>query len=124
MEPVQDKRRYDSTLDQLEAERFGRPKLIASLERIVDYVTTDESGGAHALAQLLMSCYDGREYPFDITELCRLDDDYHEDALNVIRLRTHFNEEPHVFFVERNRLFEQIASDHGIQPISRTEAHD
>ena len=60
----------------------------------------------------------------DITELCRLDDDYFDDALNVIRLRTRFNEEPHVFFAERNRLFEQIAREHGIQPISSTEAHD
>lgn len=80
----EEQRRVSSTLDQVEAERFGNPELIASLERVVDYVATNRTGGSSALALLLLNCYDGSEYLFDITELCRLDDDYFEDALNVM----------------------------------------
>ena len=111
----EEQRRVSSTLDQVEAERFGNPKLIASLERVVDYVATNRTGGSSALASLLLNCYDGSEYSFDITELCRLDDDYFADALNVIRLRTRYNREPHDFFVERGELFNQIADDFGIR---------
>lgn len=104
-----------STLDQVEAERFGNPELVTSLERVVDYVATNRTGGSSALASLLLNCYDGSEYSFDITELCRLDDDYFADAHNVIRLRTRHNREPHDFFDERGDLFNQIADDFGIR---------
>lgn len=106
--------RIQVQLDQVTAERAGKPKWIESLIRIVNLVSNSDSGGASALAPLLMSCYNGSEYPFDITELCRLDDEYFEDALNLIRLRTRCGHEPHEFFVLGGKLFEQIAADFGI----------
>ena len=120
MEPAAEKNplRAGSTLNQVATQKFivetHQPKLIESLERVVDHVTQDNTGGGEALARLLMNCYDYSEYSFDLTELCRLDDDFFEDALNVIRLRCRQNLEPHTFFVDGGRLFNQIAADYGI----------
>lgn len=61
-----------------------------------------------------MSCYDGSEYPFDVTELTRLDDEFFEDALKIIRLRTRCGHEPHEFFIEGGNLFNDFARNFGL----------
>ena len=79
--------------------------LVASLERLADLAASSDTGGAAAAAQLLLALYNGREYPMDLPELCRLDEDLFEDALKVIRLRIRNRIEPHEFFVDGGALF-------------------
>ena len=114
MEPVQEKP-VAVEFDQVTAERINEPKFTASLVRVVEYVCGNRSRGGEALARLLMSCYNGGEYPIDLSELCRVDDEFFEDAMNVIRLRCRSNQEPHCFFVNGGRLFNQIAADYRIE---------
>lgn len=106
----------DIILNQVHAERFGQDKLVVSLERLVRLAATSDTGGANVAAQVLLALYNGPEYPMDLTELCRLDDDLFEDALNVIRLRIESQTEPHEFFVDGGRIFQQIAKDWNFLP--------
>lgn len=103
--------RVSVQLDQFAIASSDTPELTHSLVHIVKFVASSSSGGADALAQLLMSCYDSFKYPLDITELCRLDDKLYEHAINVIYLRTRENREPHSFFLDGGKLFNQIAAD-------------
>jgi len=104
-------KRIHVEIDQLAIASFDRPELIQSLVSVVEFVSSSSSGGTDALARLLMSCYNSHEYPFEVTELCRLDDNFYEHAINILRLRTRSNLEPHTFFLNGGKLFNQIAAD-------------
>ena len=89
--------------NQVFAERFGQEKLVASLQRLVELAATSDTGGANVAAQVVLSLYNGSDYPMDLTELCRLDEDLFEDVMNVIRLRIESQTEPHEFFSKSPR---------------------
>jgi len=44
------------------------------------------TGGGNAAAKLLLGLYNGRRFPFDLTDLRRFDDDNFEAALTVLRM--------------------------------------
>ncbi|MFK7849657.1 MAG: hypothetical protein AB8D78_01660 [Akkermansiaceae bacterium] len=119
METVQDQeQRVAPELNQIFAERFGQKKFVSSLKRLVELAATSDTGGANVAAQVALGLYNGSDYPMDLTELCRLDDDLFEDAMNVIRLRIETQTEPHEFFANGGRLFQQIAQDWNFRPKS------
>lgn len=112
MEPIEkQEQRIAPELNQVFAERFGQEKLVASLQHLVQLAATSDTSGANVAAQVILGLYNGSAYPMDLTELCRLDEDLFENALNVIRLRIESQTEPHEFFVNGGRLFQQIAKD-------------
>jgi hypothetical protein len=45
-----------------------------------------DNGGARVCARLLLGLYNGRRFPFDLTDLRLLDDQYLEAALTVLRM--------------------------------------
>jgi len=115
MESIQEQR-IAPELNQIFAERFGQKKLVASLARLVGLAATSDTGGANVAAQIVLGLYNGSDYPMDLTELCRLDEDLFEDAMNVIRLRVVAQTEPHEFFANGGQLFQQIAQDWNFRP--------
>lgn len=58
----------------------------------------------------LVGLYNGRKFPFDMTELRRLDRTVFEDCLAVLALDFQPEREVHEYFVEGNRIFENLAS--------------
>jgi len=106
------------TLNQIAAETQGDPDVMDSLTRLVEMAAHSDTGGASVAAQLLLGLYDGAEHPFDLTELCRLDSDLISDALCVIEFRVRERIEPHEFFVDGGKLFQQIAGKWHLQPKS------
>lgn len=97
------------TLDQSLAEKLNQPGLVASLQRLIDLAQNSDTGGGNVAAQLLLGLYNGPQYPFDLTELCRLDSELYQDALNVIALRVRHSVEPHEFFQNGGELFSNLA---------------
>ncbi len=52
------------------------------------------TGGTVALAAIIMHCYNHTVYPFDVTDICALDETRQELAWAVLRLRVN-GQEPH-----------------------------
>lgn len=53
-----------------------------------------DTGGSRVAALVLLSAYNGREFPLDITELCGLSLDYYFAAMIVIRGRVELDSVP------------------------------
>ena len=77
------------------------------------------SGQAHIVAQGLLSAYDGRRFPFDITQLAQLDEESFRDLYQVWHQRQ-LGHEPHRFFHDGAELFERMAIRREIEgPINK-----
>lgn len=61
-----------------------------------------DHGGSRVAVKLLLGLYNGNRFPFDLTELRCLDQDYLEDALTVIRLDSRPQMEVHEWL---NKLY-------------------
>lgn len=73
------------------------------------------TSGGRVCATLLASLYNGDRVKFDASDLRRLDGELFEHALNTIRLCYELNREPHTFFDDGGRLFEQMIADWGLE---------
>jgi len=73
------------------------------------------TSGGRVCATLLASLYNGERVKFDVSDLRRLDQDLFEHAMNTIRLCYETNREPHTFFVEGGRLFEEMIERWGLE---------
>lgn len=102
-------------LNELYAKRFDHPMLVDSLVRLTRLACTD-SGGGRAAAKVVLSTYNSTDYPLDVVDLGVLDQDHFEDAINVLRLRIEHSREPHSFFVNGDRLLNEIAEQWGMRP--------
>lgn len=69
----------------LHTANYTRHDNIAALLRMWEMAQHDH-GGANVAAKLLLGLYNGARFPFDLTELRRLDEAAFEDAMLVIRL--------------------------------------
>ncbi|MBU0945351.1 MAG: hypothetical protein KJ804_12155 [Proteobacteria bacterium] len=67
-----------------------------------------DTGGSRIAAMVLLSAYNGREFPLDITELCGLDLDHYFDAMIVIRGRVELQTEPQTLIKDGSRIFESL----------------
>lgn len=63
-----------------------------------------DHGGANVAAKLLLGMYNGTRFPFDVTNLRRLDQSNLDDALTVLRMDAACQHEVHDWL---NRLFER-----------------
>jgi hypothetical protein len=62
------------------------------------HLTEDDSGQAAVIARFLASLYNGKDFPFDMTELRDLDEDLLEHCLAVLRLDSRHSIEIHRYF--------------------------
>jgi hypothetical protein len=58
---------------------------MAALERLV-LIATADNGQAIVVAKVLLGLFNGRRFPFDLTELRRLDDSVLADCLALMRM--------------------------------------
>lgn len=73
------------------------------------------TSGGRAFATLLASMYNGNRVKFDVSDLKSLDMANFEHALNCMRLCQETHREPHQFFENGGRLFEQMIKDWGLE---------
>lgn len=111
-------------LDEIAVARFGFPDIVASLVELVRLASSGDSGGECAARKLLLGLYDGSKYPFDLSELQRLDDEYFEDAMNCIRLRVRHRIEPHEFFINGSAIFKRLTGSGNTCPLCDSDLLD
>lgn len=80
---------YDTPIDAYAAlQRHSPPELanpIQALLRLYHLASTAQHSAGEVAARVLLGCYNGYRFPFDLTELRRLDTHNFEDAIAVIR---------------------------------------
>lgn len=86
-----------------------------SLEFLVNEVLRHPSGGTARIAAFLASLYNGHRVKCDLSEISALDCNFFEHFQNVLRLCFETHREPHSFFQEGNRIFEQIIERYGLE---------
>lgn len=73
------------------------------------------TAGGRVCATLLASLYNGERVRFDVSDLRCLDQHLFEHALNTMRLCYELNAEPHTFFSDGGRLFEEMIERWGLE---------
>lgn len=101
---IEQLRYMDSILPAIRAE--GE----AALKRLMP-VAQGDTGQCGVVARFLLGLYNGPRFPFDLTDLRRLDRDLMEDCLLVLRMDSSPEKEVHKYFEDGGQLFEQLAQD-------------
>lgn len=103
--------------------QFTKTELDALSKVFEMAVRHNDTGGGSTLAKLLLGLYNGRRFPFDLTDLRRLDPGNFSAAMQVISMDvTHFRAEVHVVIAEIwnategeiGNVFENWAYDYGL----------
>lgn len=77
------------------------------------------TSGGRVCATLLASLYNGERVKFAVSDLRRLDEPLFEHALNTMRLCYELSAEPHTFFDDGGRLFEEMIERWGLEKKKR-----
>ena len=85
----------------------------ATREAVAFVLNVAATGGTAALASVLLHCYNTADYPFNITELRRLDAKRQKLAWAILQLRVH-GRAPHTVLKDPN-VFEEVVRRYGIQ---------
>ena len=96
----------DMRKTQLDIEALGVP----ALKRIMNFAEGSDTGGASVLAKILLGCYNGAHYPFDISELRRLDSQFLDDVLAVLRMDARARIEVHRHFENGGERFAALSA--------------
>jgi hypothetical protein len=86
-------------------------------------VACRDSGQCRIIACFLLGLYNGRRFPFDLTELRAIDDALYEDCMQVLHMDARVTRrEVHTYFDDGNKKFERLAHDSKIVDRTRLEA--
>ena len=80
---------------------------LPALKRLLAVARRD-TGQSQVCGRFLLSLYNGRAFPFDLTDLRRLDDTLHDDCLAVLRLDASPEKEVHCYFVNGDRIWDEL----------------
>ncbi|MDP3440983.1 MAG: hypothetical protein U0989_02600 [Azonexus sp.] len=86
----------------------------AALRRLLP-VALGNSGQSRRIASLLLGCYNGTRFPFDLTNLRSLDYTLMEDCMAVLRMDANCYQEVHTYFENGGQIFEQLARDWNLE---------
>ncbi len=108
-----------------EKERTQRPTLEAAgfeaLQRLYA-VANDHSGQCRYVARFLLGLYNGRRFPFDLTDLRGLDRALFEDCMTVLRMDARVtSREVHTYFDKGGTKFEALAERWRVQDVRKLE---
>lgn len=76
-----------------------------------------DTGGGGACARVLLGCYNGERFPFDLTDLRRLDEGNLHNVLTVLRMDARCRAEVHV-------ILRELRQDRMVQPQLERWAYD
>lgn len=83
---------------------------IPALERLIKVGLCD-TGQSHVCGRFLLGLYNGPKYPFDLTELRRLDNELLEDCLSVLRMDANPVKEVHKMIDDGDTIFRRLRMD-------------
>lgn len=118
----EDKARMQARLEVMRAEREARTALLpsiradgeAALRRLLPIAQSD-TGQSGVVARFLLNLYNGDRFPFDNTDLRRLDSDLVDDCLAVLRMDANPAREVHKYFHNGDEIWEQLARDWAVK---------
>jgi hypothetical protein len=96
---------------------------LAALQRLW-VVAQRDTGQSGVIARFLLGLYNGNRFPFDLTDLRRLDTALFLDCMAVLQCdAAHvFEQEVHLFFPNGGQRFERLAEDWGMVEIFMLKA--
>ncbi|SFL31518.1 hypothetical protein [Pseudomonas sp. NFACC46-3] len=80
---------------------------IKALHRLMP-VAQGHSGQSGVIGRFLLGLYNGQDYPFDMTELRRLDAALFDDCITVLRLDNTTEREVHRYFENGDAIWEEL----------------
>lgn len=88
-----------------------RPQIIAegqaALHRLMPVAERD-TGQSGVVARFLLALYNGRRFPFDLSQLRRLEHALHDDCLAVLRMDAHPMRDVHCYIQDGVQRFERL----------------
>ncbi|WP_211467324.1 DUF7673 family protein [Collimonas silvisoli] len=99
-----------------------QPEGEAALVRLLDIAHRD-SGQPRKVAAFLLGLYNGRRFPFNLTELRNLDRDIFNDCIAVLKMDYRPAQDVHCYFKRGGAIFEQLARDKDIPGADWGNAH-
>lgn len=85
---------------------------LASLQRLVP-VAMNGTGQSRVVGRFLLGLYNGRGYPFDLTELRLLDGELFDDCLAVLRMDATPEREVHEWLKDGEAVFAELRRRYG-----------
>ncbi len=92
---------------------ISRKEGIAALARLLEVALRD-TGQSGVVAKFLLGLYNGPRFPFDMTELRRLDHELFLDCISVLMMDSIPAKEVHEYFERGGKIWEQMADDWGL----------
>lgn len=104
--------------EERERERAERSAILAegeaALKRLLPIAQRD-TGQSGVVARFLLNLYNGNRFPFDNTDLRRLDTNLVLDCLAVLRMDSRPQQEVHLYFPGGSKIWEQLAKGWGFK---------
>lgn len=86
-------------------------------------VAKRDSGQCRYIAGFLLGLYNGRRFPFDLTDLRAIDDDLFEACMVVLRMDARVTrQEIHLYFENGGRQFEDLAAAWNLEDVEKVRA--
>lgn len=109
--------RIQDDLNRQAVEQAERPYIreagIQALQRLVPVAQRD-SGQSGTVGRFLLSLYNGRAFPFPLTELRGLDTTLWDDCLAVLRMDRRPEQEVHEYIENGDAIWSQLKKDWAI----------
>lgn len=86
----------------------------AALKRLLPIAQRD-TGQSQVIARFLLNLYNGNRFPFDNTDLRRLDHELVEDCVAVLRMDARPFQEVHRYFENGSKIWETLAKNWGFR---------
>ncbi len=106
--------RIQDDLNRQAVEQAERPYIreagIQALQRLVPVAQRD-SGQSGTVGRFLLSLYNGRAFPFPLTELRGLDTTLWDDCLAVLRMDRRPEQEVHEYIENGDAIWSQLKKD-------------
>ena len=80
---------------------------IPALHRLIEVARRD-TGQSQVCGRFLLAIYNSRAFPFNLTDLRRLDRSLWEDCISVLRLDQHPKEEVHLSIADGPAIWEEL----------------
>lgn len=105
-------------IDQLHAQLPAiRMEGEAALRRLLPVAQRD-TGQSSVVARFLLNLYNGERFPFDMTDLRRLDFDLFDDCIAVLKMDFQPAKEVHTYFTDGGKIWEALAKEWGFKDYS------
>jgi len=105
----------DTWEKEMAARNVNLAKCRESLVECVRFVRQHHANSTRFIASVLCSLYNGDRVKVDLSGIGLIDMVWKEHVLNVIRLHYEGGREPHTYFENGGKIFEEIIDEYGLE---------